>query len=254
MPRYEVTCDSKPTNLLIGVEVRKPSKVIIRIFNPNKPNTYYLDRWQTVQKHGEFEARMPQTCDKVIVEIRSVNSNDDNIRITKLQKTDLVQYAPCISGKAKSFIKFAQEFCENASILQTGQSYFSNDGKFQIDYFDIIRDGNRAIPTPARISNKNGRIEISKKHFAGYSVPMRMAILCHEYSHYYENVVTEDETEADLNALKIYLGLGYPVIEAHKSFLNVFKNTPTKQNHERYEYLKAFIDNFEDIKYRLCLP
>lgn len=255
MLKYSVTCDSKPTNLKIGVEVKRPTKVIIRVYNPNKPSTFYLDRWQTVNKHGEFEARMPQTCDKVTVEIRTVDSNDQNIRLTKLEKAPLTQYLPCLSSKGiNSFVKFAQEFSEKASILPVNETYLSDDEKFRIDYFSVIKEGGRNLNTPARISNKTGRMEVSKKHFASYSVPMRMAILLHEYSHFYANVVTEDEVEADLNAIKVYLGLGYPVIEAHKSFLNVFKKSPSKQNHERYEYLKAFIDTFEENKYKICLP
>ena len=49
---------------------------------------------------------------------------------------------------------------------------------------------------------------------------MRMAILLHEFSHFYLNDRMEDETEADLNGLLIYLALGYPRIEAYQSFFN----------------------------------
>ena len=73
------------------------------------------------------------------------------------------------------------------------------------------------------------------------SIPMRMAILCHEFSHFYLNEVQKDEIEADLNALTMYLGMGYPVIEAHKAFLKTFHNSPSKVNKERYTYLKKFI-------------
>lgn len=255
MIRHKIKCDSKPINIKVGVEVRVPSKVILRVYNPTKKNTLYLDRWQTVKKTGEFEIRMPQNCENVILEVRTSDSNDNNVRITHLEKVPLAQYMPCLSSKnVMSFVKFAQEFCENASILATNTSYFSDNGKFQIDYLPVISEGGRELRTPARISNKTGRIEVSKQHFATYSVPMRMAILLHEYSHFYANVVTNDEVEADLNGLKIYLGLGYPIIEAHKSFLNVFKKTPTPENQERYEYLKTFIDNFDNLKYRMCLP
>lgn len=253
MQKFKIKCDNKPTNLLIGVQVKHPVKVMIRVYNPSKPNTFYLDRWQTVQQHGEFQARLPQSCPTVVVEIRTADGNDQNIRVTKMQQTPLQQYIPCLSGKGvKSVVKFFQEFCENASILQPG-SYQSDDGKFQIDYFNVIVDKGVVQTTPARISNKNGRMEVSKRHFASYSVPMRMAILLHEFSHFYVNEVTDDEIEADLNGLKIYLALGYPVIEAHKSFLRVFQKSPSDSNRERYEYLKAFIDNFENMKYTLCL-
>lgn len=74
---------------------------------------------------------------------------------------------------------------------------------------------------------------------------MRMAILLHEFSHYYLNNDMSNEVEADLNALLIYLGLGYPRIDAFNVFIGVFKNTPTEQNAQRIEILKTFIQDFD---------
>ena len=256
MLRYEIKTDGKPTCIDIGVEVKKPTKVKIVVLNPNKRGCIYLDRWQTVKQKGEFEARLPITPENVLVLIQSEgNSDDDNIRLTKLKKKPLKQHMNCIksSKKVSEFIKFAEQMSENATILATG-TYYSDAGKFRIDYLPVIREKGKVLNTPARISNRTGRIEVSKSAFARYTVPMRMAILLHEFSHFNLNVVQKDEIEADLNALKIYLGLGYPVVEAHKSFLQVFKKHPTKQNEERYKYLKTFIDNFDKIKYRICLP
>jgi len=110
------------------------------------------------------------------------------------------------------------------------------------------------LTTPARISNQTGRMEISQKAFRDMSIPMRMAILCHEFSHFYLNEVQHDEIEADLNALTIYMGIGYPVIEAHKAFLETFHKSPSDVNKERYVYLKTFIDNFDKLKYDICFP
>jgi len=74
---------------------------------------------------------------------------------------------------------------------------------------------------------------------------MRMAILLHEYSHFYVNEKMHDETEADLNGLLIYLGLGYPRIEAYEAFLKTFVNVPSQQNKARYDTINKFINNFE---------
>jgi hypothetical protein len=49
---------------------------------------------------------------------------------------------------------------------------------------------------------------------------MRFAILCHEFSHFYVNDNMDDESEADINGLLIYLGLGYPRIEGYQAFLD----------------------------------
>lgn len=81
------------------------------------------------------------------------------------------------------------------------------------------------------------------------TVPMRMAILLHEFSHYYVNDDMANEIEADLNGLLIYLGLGYPRIEAHEAFLKVFISTPSEQNKLRYDRLSKFINEFEKNNY-----
>jgi len=85
----------------------------------------------------------------------------------------------------------------------------------------------------------------TKKLFDEYTIPMRFAILCHEFSHFYVNKDMHDEGEADINGLLIYLGLGYPRIEAIEAFTNVFLNYPSEENGKRYKKIENFIDNFE---------
>lgn len=254
MNEFKIPCNGDPTKLVVKLSTQRPQMIRLMAFNPNKPKTYYTNRVKTVTGSAEFEIRMPQNCDEVVVRVISNNGDSQGVSIDSIDKVKLEQYTNCFktSSKVLSFVKFAQEFSENASILSIG-TYYSDDKQFRIDYFNVISDNGKVLSTPARCSNVNGRMEVSKKHFTEYTIPMRMAILLHEFSHYYLNVVTKDEVEADLNALRIYLGLGYPVIEAHMSFLNVFKNTPSQQNKERYQYIKAFIDNFDTMKYKICI-
>lgn len=251
-----IKTEGKPCQVDLVVEVKIPCKVRILFFNPKKPNTIYTDRWNSIQKKGEFQVRLPQSSDEVAYVIQCLgSSNGEDVRIVKLDKKKLKQYIPCLSGgkRVNEFIRFAQDFVERLPVLKYGV-YQSDEGHYRIDLFPVIKDKGQPMSTPARIHNITGVIEVSKSHFLKYTIPMRMAILLHEFSHYYMNEVQQDEIEADLNGLKMYLGMGYPVIEAHKSFLQVFQGTPTESNKERYEYLKAFIDNFERIKYRICLP
>jgi len=255
MSVYELRTSNEPTNIKLGLEARTPSKVRVVVYNPEKPNTYYLDRTVNIQNKEEVDIRLPQNAEKVVLGFHAINMpHNDIVRITKLEKTKLNQYEKCYNRQKKvlEFIDFAQWFSENCAILSPG-TYYSKDKTFRIDLLPIIVDKGRVLTTPARISNTNGRIEVSKQHFIKNTVPMRMAIFLHEMSHFYLNVHQHDEIEADLNALKIYLSLGYPVIEAHKAFLHVFKIAATGQNKERYEYLKEFIDNFEKLKFKICL-
>ena len=76
-----------------------------------------------------------------------------------------------------------------------------------------------------------------------------MAILLHEFAHFYLNKNIDDETEADLNGLLIYLGLGYPRIEGYEAFLQVFEGSPTAENKKRYDVINEFIQNFEKKKF-----
>ena len=101
--------------------------------------------------------------------------------------------------------------------------------------------------TPARIDIDTGIIEISKKQYLDFTVPNRLAILLHEFSHVYLNDNVDDEVEADLNGLLIYLGLGYPRIEAFEVFAKTFLNAPSDLNKMRYDKIKNFIDNFENF-------
>ena len=79
------------------------------------------------------------------------------------------------------------------------------------------------------------------------TVPERIIILCPEYCHNFINTTPESEVQADLNAIKIYLHMKYPVIEGATGFLGTFMGAPTKENQERYQMLEAYIDNYHYI-------
>jgi hypothetical protein len=251
--KFIVDTNNKPTNVKVGLYSPTKTKIHIRAIDPTKLGAMYMDRYSTLEGKRNFEIRLPQSPKKLLVKINS--SNGGNIQVTDLRQVKLPQYINCLSGKkVSSFLKFAKQFSENAGILSVGR-YQSDNKKYTIDYLpQIVHESGKVLSTPARISNSTGRMEISKKAFSKMTIPMRMAILCHEFSHFYLNEVQRDEIEADLNALTLYMGMGYPVIEAHKAFLETFHNTPTQVNKERYIYLKTFIDNFDKLKYEICKP
>jgi len=251
MLKFIANTNRKPIAIDLGVESRHPCKVRILAIDPHKRGAVYMDRVKTIKGKEDFVISLPQSPKKLLIQVSGGNPN--NFRVTNLDKRALKWHPPCIkAGKIRNFVKFAKEFSENAGILAIGR-YTSDNGKYIIDYLPVVKDKGKPISTPARISNSTGRMEVSKQAFAKMTIPMRIAILCHEFSHFYLNDVQKDEIEADLNALKLYLGMGYPVIEAHKAFLETFKKSPTPTNKERYQYLKAFIDNWDKNKYKICL-
>lgn len=231
-----------------------------------KPNTDYTDRYGKVNGERTFFVRLPKSSDIVVAELynpaktKNPNAADPSWQLVSKTIHPLDTYPSeydSNSDLVKCAIEFIQYFSENAGIFSAGEEgsvYKSTCGRFRIDYLNEIRDRKTGVElaTPARISQDRGIIEIAKKHFVRYAVPYRVAILLHEISHFYLNENPRNEVEADLNALKMFLGLGYGYIDAENAFLNVFKGTPSDQNKERHMILHNFIDDFEkrNNKYR----
>lgn len=252
----KIRLDNEPTTLKVVVGTHREQKIWIKVADPTKPNTFYIKRFANVVGRKAFFINMPISPQvaKVIVynAANGENRNDKSFKVLSI-KTLPLQVKPLmsLSKKTISFVRFAEEFCQDAGFLPSskeGATYKSNNGKFRIDYFDIIRSKgtNNIVGTPARISQLTGKIEVSAKAFRKYTIPMRMAILMHEFSHFYVNREPSDESEADINGLKIYFTRGYPKISAYNVFLNVFKRSPSMQNKDRYDKLDSFIREYKE--------
>jgi len=64
----------------------------------------------------------------------------------------------------RNFVAFAQKFCFNAGELPTGRDYVSGAGNFKIEYLPFITNSKgEKMATPARVSTKNGRIQVSQR-------------------------------------------------------------------------------------------
>lgn len=223
-----------------------------------QPDTKLTDRVRTISGDGLFYIRMPLCREWVDVILTNNDTGDDaGITFNSAKKTPLERRFDIIdfnnSYKLNEFIRFVQRFCYNAGILRTNDPnndkdfYVSENRNFYIKYLPVIRDYETGmeLETPARVSNDSPVIEVSQKHFIGYTVPMRLCTLFHEYSHPWQNTNPDDESEADLNGLIIYLGLGYPRIEAGEAWCEIFMDSASDENIERIAIIKQFIDNFE---------
>ena len=239
--------------LRIPIETFGSQRIVCRAFNPKKPRTVYFDTAPIINGKDIFVVKIPKIPEVVYLEIYN-EKNGNNLRHDPTFKVGTIQIAPIkgsfgitgMDAKLKSFADFSDFFAENAAILSSQNSiYRSDDGKFRIDYKDVIRDENgRELRTPARVNSKTKIIEIAKKYYLNYTVPARKALNWHEYAHVHINSNPEDEIEADKHAITIYLGTGNPIIEAYNVFLKVFHNTPSDLNKRRYIELNNFIKNF----------
>ncbi|MEN8882719.1 MAG: hypothetical protein ABF244_00600 [Flavobacteriaceae bacterium] len=250
----QIKLSEKPTKLKITIETPYKEKIWISVQDAERKNTYYTKRYSNVDGEKSFEVLMPQAPNVAsVIVVNDANGmirNDYSFKVTEIKALPYNVLKRNFTKKTTSFIKFAQEFADECGYLSAsrkGDVYKSNNGRFRIDYFDVIRSYNNGskIKTPARISQVNGRIEVSAEAFRKFTIPMRMAILLHEYSHYYLNKNPHNEIEADLNGLNLYLKLGYPKIDIYNVFLNVFKTSPSMQNKQRYVKLDNFVKNFK---------
>lgn len=251
---YKVPTRYEELTLIIKVVTNSAESIRIQVIDADQPNTCYTDRSKEVSGESIFFVRMPVSGNEALVSVfneknGNVSSDEDNsfevVSINKEQLEKKLDVVDLGNPLVKSFVNFSTRFCYNAGTLNSGE-YTSDDQKFLIKYLPTIEDGGQEQTTPARIDIDSGIIEISKRQFLDFSVPNRMAILLHEFSHVYLNDNVDDEVEADLNGLLIYLGLGYPRIEAFEVFAKTFMNAPTEQNKERFDHIKNFIDNFEN--------
>jgi len=249
-----IQLNGNPCTIQISIGCLKPTKVWIMVCDARKNKTYYTKRYAKIDGEETYYIRLPQAPDIATLIVYCdgdlPDKKSDNLRVFGVNILPLIVKHIPISRKTKAFISFAKEFCEEASYLPAstnGEQYLSDNGKFRIDYFDKIRDrsSGKVLSTPARISQINGKIELSKEMFEKYSVPMRMAIILHEYSHFYLNANPSSETESDINGLRIYMALGYPRIDAYNVFLNVFKTSSSKQNLDRFHKIDNFIKTYE---------
>lgn len=261
--QFRYPTNKLPHTVVVGISTSGPQKFRFEALDPQKPNTYYINHVGHVNGYREFELRFPTAPDNIILNIYNTatgnytEDQDPTFRLTKFEAVKLKTHPIWLTPKDRSFIKFAQHFSESASIktatLQDGTPsiYRSDDAQFVIDYYDVIYDRKlkQVINTPARIGHETGIIEASKNAFVQYTIPMRMIILLHEYSHKYKNpkngLPIGSETGADIAALMMYLSLGYSPLEAHQAFLYVFNEANNEMNHKRYLIISDFIKRFE---------
>ena len=253
----------EPQILTIGVATEKQQQIRVVISDPSQKNTVFTNRYNLVNGNQYFYVRMPLAPKVALVsvydEAKGPGSNDEFSMIgigNGVSKRTLERKMAVVDigdPYVKSFVDLAQRFSYNAGWLTPG-NYKSDDGKINISYQETLKGENdQEASTPARIGEVDGIIEVSAKMFRKFTVPMRMAILCHEFAHYYRNSNAYNEVEADLQGLLIYLGLGFPRVEAQEAFVETFTNTPTGEptelNARRMRILKRFINDFETHKF-----
>lgn len=250
--------DNNPYTLYITINARGNKKFRVWCEEYGKVNSKYADRQIKVEGKRTIYFSLPVTPKQLFfgcLNVDNPNDKDFEVNITQMPPKT---YDIKIDESAKSFIQFAINFaqvCGWHTPPPQGSIMKSPDGNFTIRYFPTIidqRSGN-AVSTPARIGHQSGIIEVAKNKFDRYTIPMRVMILLHEFSHKYRNPIIglpiAHESGADVNGLYLYLGIGFSKVDAICVFAKVFLKAQTDSNIQRMRKIQDYIHRFENQEY-----
>lgn len=219
-----------------------------------KANSKYADRVIYVENGRTIHFKFPVSPKKLFLGCVNVNDPKDTNFEVIIQEEPLEKYNIFLDNDTKTFVNLAIQFSQLAGYTlppKNGINYQDEDKKFLINYTPYITDklSGKVLNTPARIGHSTGRIEVSADKFMRYTIPMRFAILLHEYSHKYRNpkigLQISNEFGADINGLYIYLGLGFSKVDAICVFAKVFLRAQTDGNIQRMRKIQDYIRRFE---------
>jgi len=254
----KIQSNNRKFSLYITIKCAKAKKFRIWAEEFQKRNSKYADREIVVEGERTIHVNFPVSPQALFIGVLNSENPDDKDFSVDLQEQDLITYNVWLDSETRDFLSLAVPFSQVSgfsSATEQGRVYTTEDKEFTIKYFDVIRDQKSGQPmsTPARIGHKSGIIETAKVKFDKYTIPMRLVILLHEFSHKYKNpkigLDIRDETGADINALYIYLGLGFSKIDAICVFANVFLKAQTKGNIERMRKIMDYIQKFENQEF-----
>jgi hypothetical protein len=223
-----------------------------------KQNSKYGDRVIKVENSREIHFNFPVSPRELFIGCLNADNPHDKDFEVVIEQKPLKTYNIWMDEEVKEFIQMAinfSQFCGFVDVPKGGTMYSTADRKFNISYVPQIKDytTGQVINTPARVGHNTGLIEISAAKFRRYTIPMRMMILLHEFSHKYRNpkigLNISNEFGADINGLYVYLGIGYSKVDAICVFANVFLKAQTNQNIERIRKIQAYIQKFENQEY-----
>lgn len=240
--------------LVITIKCRGTRKFQVYAEDTGRKNSKYADREIRVTKTRTIFFSLPVTPKELTIcchDKRNQGARDFEVLI---EEAPLVTYDIWYGQGTQDFLDLAVYFSQVCGFMKAnkdGRVFATNDDAYKIKYYPVIIDmkSQRAMNTPARVGHTTGNIDVSKIKFDRYTFAMRMIILLHEYCHVHKNprigLEISNEIGADLNALYIYLGLGFSKVDALYVYANIFLKAQTKGNIERMRRIKDYIKRFE---------
>jgi hypothetical protein len=252
--------ESNNNPLQLNVTITCNGKKRFRVWAEDlgKKNSKYGDRVINVENGRTIYFPFPVSPKQVFIGCLNVDNVKDDDFTVILQEKPLKKYNIHETDEDKEFMQLAIKFSQIIGFkppAPQGTFYQTKDGKFRIKLMPQIVDYNsgKVINTPARIGHNTGIIEISWEKFSKYTIPMRVAILTHEYSHKYKNpkigLHISNEFGADINGLYLYLGNGFSKVDAICVYAKIFLRAQTDGNIQRMRKILDYINRFENGEY-----
>ena len=210
--------------------------------NPNIVNSDYFRRELFLERgDNQFVFNMPTSPKELeILVFNPKDENDDSwYKISSVTTADLKQFPLITDRLTKDFVLFSEQFSKVCGYKPVGD-YTDSKKQFLIKIKNQLLDekGN-IVPTPARTHKTLDYIEVHKASYDSMTVPMRHIISLHEYCHNFLNDERDNEIQADINALSLYMPLRYSYVEAMYAFTNIFGDNDT--NVERLNYIDNYL-------------
>jgi hypothetical protein len=223
-----------------------------------KRNSKYAEREIIVENSRVIYFSFPVSPKQLYIGCGDVSNPQSKDFTMKVEEAPLKTFDIWMDEDTEKFVQMAVNFsqvCGFKKPAPEGTMYSTKDGMYNIKNFPIIKDAatGRPLSTPARIGHRTGIIEVSAVKFAKYTIPMRVCILLHEFSHKFKNpnigLQISNEFGADINGLYIYLGLGFSKVDAICVFANVFLKAQSEGNIQRMRKILDYINRFEQQEF-----
>jgi len=228
MQRLHLSTNKKSITIVMPISAKTEIDVFIVGYDPNSPRTEYFNRKIKVNGPDTIYFQCPQSPKRLA--IIAWSSAKGKFKIGPIKVEPLVRNL-AILGDRQHDIMFIELFSRRVGRMPPRRTYFHKGASFRIDLLPVIRkDNGKKHSTPARIHVSKPIIQVSKEAFDRMTIPQRVAILFHEYSHNFINRNQDSEMEADSNMVDLYKGLGYGKLEAVYAFANVMSDTDTNYN------------------------
>ena len=257
--------ESENRAICLDLTIKCSGKCLFKVTAEDfKPFSLYVNRNIIVEGYRTIFLSFPVSPKKLKIKVENIDNGKykKSDFIVKIEESKLKTYNINVDQETQAFLDLGVYFaqvCGFENSNENGRIFQTKGGTFNIKYFPKIVDfrTGKVLSTPARIGHSTGIIEVSQFSMLKYTIPQRLVILLHEFSHKYKNPKQgrpiSDEVGADLNALYLYLGFGFSKVDAIFVFANVFLKAQTPSNLDRMKKIMEYIKRFENQEFAKLL-